>query len=118
MTNYNDPTEQTARIEEPMSAEEFRARDQEYARQMMPNIVINNSAVATASGGYVGPQRSTTTAYVLLLLLGVVGAHKFYLGRPGMGVAYLLTLGFLGVGLVYDLFTLGRQTRMFNAGVR
>lgn len=63
------------------------------------------------------PVRSLGVAYVLWLLLGAVGAHKFYLGRVGMGIAYLLTLGFLTLGLWVDLFTLPRQVRRTNLAV-
>ena len=34
--------------------------------------------------------KSKVTAGLLALLLGGVGAHKFYLGKIGAGVAYLL----------------------------
>ena len=34
--------------------------------------------------------KSKTTAGIFALLLGGIGAHKFYLGSPGMGVVYLL----------------------------
>jgi len=34
--------------------------------------------------------KSKGTAIVLALLLGGLGAHKFYLGQTGMGVLYLL----------------------------
>ena len=34
--------------------------------------------------------KSKTTAGLLGILLGGVGAHKFYLGRPGMGILYLI----------------------------
>jgi TM2 domain-containing membrane protein YozV len=37
-----------------------------------------------------GPKKSPRTAYVLLLLLGLIGAHRFYLGRTRTGVATLL----------------------------
>lgn len=93
---------------------------QPYLQQALPAITIvnNNSAVATATaGGLARPQRSLTTAYVLLLLIGGLGAHKFYLGRPGMGVAYLLTLGLFGVGMIIDLFTLPGQVRRYNSGL-
>jgi TM2 domain-containing membrane protein YozV len=32
--------------------------------------------------------------------VGLAGGQWFYLGRPGRGLAYLLTLGYLGVGTV------------------
>lgn len=31
-----------------------------------------------------------TTAILLALFLGGLGAHKFYLGKPGMGLLYLV----------------------------
>jgi TM2 domain-containing membrane protein YozV len=34
--------------------------------------------------------KSRVTAILLALFLGGIGAHKFYLGRPGWGVLYLL----------------------------
>ncbi len=36
------------------------------------------------------PIKSKTTAGILALLLGSFGIHKFYLGKAGMGVLYLL----------------------------
>ncbi|WP_242913170.1 MULTISPECIES: TM2 domain-containing protein [Brevundimonas] len=41
--------------------------------------------VAGATG-----QKSKVMAVVLALLLGGIGAHKFYLGRVGWGIIYLL----------------------------
>lgn len=35
--------------------------------------------------------KSKTTAGILGIILGGFGAHKFYLNKPGKGVAYLLT---------------------------
>ena len=34
--------------------------------------------------------KSVGTAAVLAVVLGGVGAHKFYLGQPGLGVLYLV----------------------------
>lgn len=54
--------------------------------------------------------KSVGTAYIFWALLGVVGAHQFYLGKTGRGISMLLTLGWLGVGMLVDLFTLESQT--------
>jgi TM2 domain-containing membrane protein YozV len=44
----------------------------------------------------------------------VFGLHRFYLGRWGTGILYLLTLGLLGIGLVYDFCTLNSQISEIN----
>ena len=36
------------------------------------------------------PAKSRVTAGILAILLGGIGVHKFYLGKVGMGVLYLL----------------------------
>jgi len=63
---------------------------------------------------YYVPLKTSGTAYLWWLFLGGFGAHKFYLGRPGMGVLYLCTFGLLWVGLIWDLFTLPAQVRLAN----
>jgi TM2 domain len=63
---------------------------------------------------YYVPLKTTGAAYLWWLFLGGFGAHKFYLGRPGMGVLYLCTFGLLWVGLVWDLFTLPGQVQRAN----
>jgi hypothetical protein len=42
----------------------------------------------------------------LCLLLGWLGAHKFYEGKYIMGLFYAVTFGFWGVGIVLDLIQL------------
>ena len=51
-----------------------------------------------------------TVALVLLLLVGVLGIHKFYLGQIGAGILYLLTGGLCGIGLIIDLVKLLTDT--------
>jgi len=43
------------------------------------------------------------TAALLCFFLGVVGAHRFYAGKIGSGIAQLLTFGGLGLWTFYDL---------------
>ena len=43
-----------------------------------------------------------TVELCLCLFLGWLGAHKFYAGRIGMGVLYLITFGLCGIGWIID----------------
>ena len=61
-----------------------------------------------------GKGKSMWTTYLLWLLFGFVGAHKFYLDEPQMGIIYLLTGGLFGVGWLIDLFTIPDHVRRYN----
>ena len=58
--------------------------------------------------------KSKSTAYILLILLGFLGAHYFYLGKTGKGLLYLFTVGIFGVGIIVNLFTLGGEVDNVN----
>jgi TM2 domain-containing membrane protein YozV len=47
--------------------------------------------------------RSRLAALLLWVVLGWLGAHRFYVGKVGTGVLWLFSLGFLGIGVIYDL---------------
>ncbi len=47
--------------------------------------------------------KSRLAVLILWLLVGVLGIHYFYVGRIGMGILWLITGGFFGIGLVIDL---------------
>ena len=38
----------------------------------------------------------------LIGLLGIAGIQRFIIGQTGMGVLYLLTAGFCGIGTIID----------------
>ena len=46
---------------------------------------------------------SRLAAFLLCLLIGFLGAHRFYVGKVGTGLLWLFTGGFLFVGQIYDL---------------
>jgi hypothetical protein len=56
--------------------------------------VMSSKARACPACGHpvrgVGKSKSRVVAAVLALLLGGLGAHKFYLGKVGLGILYLL----------------------------
>lgn len=73
-----------------------------------PNIIINNvnTNTNTNAGHPSGRVCNKWISFLLCLFLGCVGAHKFYEGKGGMGVVYLLTGGFVGIGVLLDLVSI------------
>jgi len=57
-----------------------------------------------------------TVGWVLLTFLGLFGIHRFYMGKWLTGIVYLLTGGILGIGYLYDLWTLNDQISLINSG--
>lgn len=87
-------------------------------KQEQPQVVINNTntntntntatatANANANGMAGGRPRNKWVALCLCLLLGFLGAHKFYDGKIGMGVLYLFTCGLCGIGIIVDIISI------------
>jgi TM2 domain-containing membrane protein YozV len=50
----------------------------------------------------------------ILWIFGFMGAHRFYFGKWITSIIYLLTGGLVGVGLLYDLWTLNGQVSEMN----
>jgi TM2 domain-containing membrane protein YozV len=56
-----------------------------------------------------------TVAWVLLTFLGLFGVHRMYMNKWVTGVVYLCTCGLLGIGYLYDFWTLNEQISLLNA---
>lgn len=44
--------------------------------------------------------------FILCLLFGYLGVHKFYEGKNNLGILYLCTLGLFGIGWLIDIVVL------------
>jgi TM2 domain-containing membrane protein YozV len=58
-----------------------------------------------------------SVAWVLLTFFGWAGLPRFYLGKVGTGLVWLLTGGIFGIGWVYDFLTMNRQVDEKNRGL-
>jgi TM2 domain-containing membrane protein YozV len=59
-------------------------------------------------------QLDYNVAWILLTFLGLLGVHRMYMGKWLTGILYLLTGGLLGVGYIYDYWTLNDQLSELN----
>ena len=65
-------------------------------------------------GGSKMREKELWIAYMLWFFFGLLGIHKFYLEKIGMGIIYILTGGFFFIGWFIDLFTLPSQVERYN----
>lgn len=86
-----------------------------------PQVVINNTNANTNQNTNInanpyayGRMKNKWIAFFLCLFLGILGAHKFYEGKIGMGILYLLTGGLFIIGVIIDLIAiLGKPNPYF-----
>ena len=78
------------------------------------DLFLIPSMARRADRRYVAGPTDYSLAWILLTFLGVFGVHRFYLGKWGTGILYLLTLGIFGIGLIYDFWTLNSQVSELN----
>lgn len=63
---------------------------------------------------YVAGAADYTVTWILLTFLGILGLHRFYLGKWLTGLVWMLTGGLFLLGYLYDFWTLNEQVDEFN----
>ena len=93
-----------SQIEESRTTGQYNTAYQEMPRsdyRPNQNIVVNNT---TYSGReYREPKNKWIS---LALCFFTLFGHKFYEGKIGLGIAYIFTGAFFGIGWIVDLFVL------------
>ena len=81
--------------------------------ELSVNVNVNVPSLQHRDGE---PPYTTGLGYGLwcACLFGVCGVHRFYLGKIGTGVLWLLTAGLLGVGQILDLVRMKSLVRDAN----
>ena len=62
--------------------------------------------------------KSRLVAILLAFFVGVLGVHRFYVGKIGTGILWLFTLGFLGVGALIDIIIIAAGSFKDADGLR
>lgn len=80
----------------------------------LTGIRSSDRKAAAQQPGY--SQKSKVTALILCIFFGEFGVHYFYAGRIIMGLLYLFTLGFFGIGWFIDIIRIACGTFRDRSG--
>ncbi len=73
-------------------------------------VVVNNYPSQQST-------KSKTTALLLAIFLGYFGIHRFYVGKVGTGIIWLLTWGVFGIGWIVDIIMIATGSFNDNHGL-
>lgn len=78
------------------------------------DLFLMPSLERQADSSYLVGGINYTVIWVLLVFLGPLGLHRFYLGKPWTGLLFLLTCGIFLIGVIYDWWTINEQISKQN----
>ena len=78
------------------------------------DLFLMPSLERQADSSYAVGAINYTVTWVLLVFLGPLGLHRFYLGKPWTGLLFLLTCGIFLIGVIYDWWTINEQISKEN----
>lgn len=66
-------------------------------------VIINNQTIPNPGVVPGVSKKNKMVALLLCIFLGVLGVHRFYVGKIGTGLLYLFTVGLFGIGWIIDI---------------
>jgi len=60
--------------------------------------------------------KSKLAALLLCIFLGGIGVHRFYVGKIGTGILWLLTGGVFGIGIIVDIILIATDNFLDGQG--
>ena len=91
--------------------QEAKATAQPVAQPINVNVSNVNTNQNTNGGyGAAVSHKSRMVTLLLAIFLGEIGFHRFYVGKIGSGIIWLLTMGCFGIGWVIDIIKIATGT--------
>jgi TM2 domain-containing membrane protein YozV len=59
-------------------------------------------------------EKKDLMVFTIIGFFGVAGIQRFIVGDTGIGILYILTMGFCGIGTIIDLVNLDNMASRFN----